>query len=202
MDASVNNFSEMIVTEPAASEMNLGELLENRGNLVVALLMLVFSLLSIIASILLWLVLVIRDNLLYVCVVALPLAFSGLAWSGSANWPKKILKWILALAFCKIGIVVLLGMGSTALASATSSDAAFTTRASAMLSFVALSTIGGFMPFVAFKFFDFVGGEFEMARVTQDVIDSGRGAVSAVSGANESLSNALQSANSGSGSSG
>ena len=171
MDAAASNVAGFYTTGLEGDEEVLREagFAESAGNLLGAFLMLIFATLSIIASVLLWVVLTVRDQLLYISIVALPIAIAGITFNRTASWPRRLLGWIMALAWCKLGVVVALGMGSTAIAGATAENVSVASRASLMISFAAFSGVGAFMPAIAFKFFDFIGGELEMAATTREV---------------------------------
>ncbi|MEW6901073.1 hypothetical protein [Trueperella pyogenes] len=171
MDTAASNVAGFYTTGLEGDEEVLREagFAESAGNLLGAFLMLIFATLSIIASVLLWVVLTVRDQLLYISIVALPIAIAGITFNRTASWPRRLLGWIMALAWCKLGVVVALGMGSTAIAGATAENVSVASRASLMISFAAFSGVGAFMPAIAFKFFDFIGGELEMAATTREV---------------------------------
>lgn len=126
---------------------------------------------SILASLVLWFVLTIRTHLLYISIVALPIAMAGLSSDATKTWPRKIMTFIAALLVCKIGIVVILGMGMSAIGDITNGATSVATKISAVISLTAFNAIGCFMPSLAFKLFDFIDGEFQASQAQNAMVE-------------------------------
>lgn len=124
-----------------------------------------FAALVIIGSLALFLALLIRTNLLYIMVVIGPIMLAGIPWRATQKWAVRWISIVVALIFTKLGVVIVMAVGSGALTSALvggfDGQAGEATDvltlmgqflgAGVMLLFAALT------PVATFAFFDFLG---------------------------------------------
>jgi hypothetical protein len=120
--------------------------------------MIVLGFLMIVGGIAVFSALLIRTLLLYAVVVTGPIAFLGLVWSPIRPWFRRWVTAVIALIFTKLGVVVVFGLGISALNSLTF-DGGVLEAIGRLLSGVVLMLIAAVVPIVAFKFFDFLGEE-------------------------------------------
>lgn len=80
-------------------------------NLATALAMLVLMI-ALFGAVLIWIELLLRTAAIYVVVLFLPLAMSGLVWKGSVQWTRKMLEALVALILSKFVIVVVLALAA------------------------------------------------------------------------------------------
>ncbi|MFW6034187.1 MAG: type IV secretion system protein [bacterium] len=120
--------------------------------------MIVLGFLMIVGGIAVFAALLIRTLLLYVVVVTGPIAFLGLVWSPVRPWFRRWVTAVVALIFTKLGVVVVFGLGISALNTLTF-DGGVGEAIGRLLSGVVLMLIAAVVPIVAFKFFDFLGEE-------------------------------------------
>ena len=60
------------------------------------------------AALVIWFVLALRGALLYLEVLAIPLALCGLYWGGTAHWIKKLVDLIVATILSQLVITMLM----------------------------------------------------------------------------------------------
>jgi hypothetical protein len=120
--------------------------------------MIVLGFLMIVGGIAVFAALLIRTLLLYAVVVTGPIAFLGLVWSPVRPWFRRWVTAVVALIFTKLGVVVVFGLGISALNNL-SFDGGVLEAIGRLLSGVVLMLIAAVVPIVAFKFFDFLGEE-------------------------------------------
>jgi hypothetical protein len=120
--------------------------------------MIVLGFLMIVGGIAVFAALLIRTLLLYAVVVTGPIAFLGLVWSPVRPWFRRWVTAVVALIFTKLGVVVVFGLGISALNNL-NFDGGMLEAIGRLLSGVVLMLIAAVVPIVAFKFFDFLGEE-------------------------------------------
>jgi hypothetical protein len=120
--------------------------------------MIVLGFLMIVGGIAVFAALLIRTLLLYAVVVTGPIAFLGLVWSPVRPWFRRWVTAVVALIFTKLGVVVVFGIGISALNNLTF-DGGVLEAIGRLLSGVVLMLIAAVVPIVAFRFFDFLGEE-------------------------------------------
>ncbi|MGH9126751.1 MAG: hypothetical protein ACRDZ8_18775, partial [Acidimicrobiales bacterium] len=72
----------------------------------------VVLMIALFGALLIWMELLLRTAAIYVVVLFLPLAMSGLVWKGSAQWTRKMLEALVALILSKFVIVVVLALAA------------------------------------------------------------------------------------------
>ena len=77
-----------------------------------------FASLVIVGSLALFLALLIRSNLLYIMVVIGPIMLAGIPWRVTQKWAVRWISIVVALIFTKLGVVIVMAVGSGALTSA------------------------------------------------------------------------------------
>ena len=80
-----------------------------------SLLLLVFGLVTIMATLTLWMELLIRAAAVYVVVLMLPLFFAALVWPARKIWAVRAIELLAALILSKFVIVAVLSLGAAAL---------------------------------------------------------------------------------------
>ncbi|MFZ0041457.1 MAG: hypothetical protein WAK93_09135 [Solirubrobacteraceae bacterium] len=73
------------------------------------------ALLTVAATIMLWIELVIRDAAIYVIVLMLPLFFAAMVWPARRIWATRSIELLVALIMSKFAIVAVLSLGGAAL---------------------------------------------------------------------------------------
>lgn len=128
----------------------------------------IFCGLSVLAGIFLMVVLVVRSSGLEVVEVAAPIAWAGLASRTTRAWPRQILSMIVALCFSQLGVILVLGLGTSLLLEGEPGKTIPETIGR-MAMVVTMFIIAAFVPWITFKMFDFLG---EAAVAT--VVSQGR----------------------------
>ncbi|MFW6034026.1 MAG: type IV secretion system protein [bacterium] len=116
----------------------------------------VLGFLMIMGGIAVFAALLIRTLLLYAVVVTGPIAFLGLVWSPVRPWFRRWVVAVIALVFTKLGVVVVFGLGITAMNNL-DFDGGVLEALGRLLAGTVLMLISAFVPIVAFKFFGFLG---------------------------------------------
>lgn len=98
--------------------------------------------LAIVAGILLWLELVVRSAAIYVALLFLPLALSGLVWPSTAHMAKRLVQMLVALILSKFVVAAVLTLGAGAVAGGGGEGA---------LAGVAILLLAGFAPFAVLR---------------------------------------------------
>jgi hypothetical protein len=106
----------------------------------------VVLLLVIASSFLIWIELLIRSSAIYVVVLFLPLALSGLVWPTTARWTRRLIETLVALILSKFVIVTVISLAAGAL-----SDANPTDKLGTLMSGAALLLLAAFAPFALLK---------------------------------------------------
>ena len=103
------------------------------------------GLLVVIASVVLWIELIMRASAIYVVVAFLPLALVAILWPAVSVWARRLVETLVALMVSKLVIVVVLSLGVGALASAGSRGVG------AVLVGLAMVILAAFAPFALFR---------------------------------------------------
>jgi hypothetical protein len=98
--------------------------------------------LAIVAAILLWLELVVRGAAIYVALLFLPLALSGLVWPSTSHMARRLVQLLAALIVSKFVIAAVLALGAGAVAGGGEDGA---------LAGVAILLLAGFAPFALLR---------------------------------------------------
>lgn len=146
---------------------------------VLSLAALFFGALTVLACVAVGAALVLRNVILYVVVVAAPLMLMGAAWDVTRAWPRRWAAAVVALLFTKLGIVVVLGLGVSALRSLGDPQDSFGAWLGIMLTGVVMFALGAFVPVVCMKFFAFIGDEVGTAVLAREAGSGVQGAVAA-----------------------
>jgi hypothetical protein len=101
------------------------------------------TLLVAFGALLVWIELLIRASAIYVAVLFLPLALSGLLWPATARWARRMVELLAALILSKFVIVAVISLAAGALASGQGLDA--------VLAGAALLLTAAFAPFVLLR---------------------------------------------------
>jgi hypothetical protein len=128
--------------------------------------MIVLGLLMAMGAIAVFAALLIRTLLLYVVIVTGPIAFLGVVWSPTRVWFRRWATAVVALIFTKLGVVVVFGLGISAMNSL-DLDGGLLEALGRLLTGAVLVLIASLVPIVAFKFFGFLGEQ------TVEVLHSG-----------------------------
>jgi hypothetical protein len=116
----------------------------------------VLGFLMIVGGIAVFAALLIRSLLLYAVVVTGPIAFLGLVWTPARAWFRRWCVAVVALIFTKLGVVVVFGLGISAMNSLDFGDGVLESIGR-LLTGALLMLIASLVPLVAFRFFDFMG---------------------------------------------
>jgi hypothetical protein len=98
--------------------------------------------LTIVAGILLWLELVVRTAAIYVALLFLPLALSGLVWPSTSHMARRLVQVLVALILSKFVVAAVLALGARAVAGG---------GGEAALTGVAVLLLAGFAPFALLR---------------------------------------------------
>ena len=101
------------------------------------------TLLVAFGALLVWIELLVRASAIYVAVLFLPLALSGLLWPATARWARRMVEVLVALILSKFVIVAVISLAGGALASGDGLDS--------VLAGAALLLMAGFAPFVLLR---------------------------------------------------
>jgi hypothetical protein len=102
----------------------------------------VIACLAILAGILLWLELVLRSAAIYIALLFLPLAMSGLVWPTTTRMAKRLVEMLVALIMSKFVVAAVLGLGAHAVGQGGDDGA---------LMGAAILLLAGFAPFGLFR---------------------------------------------------
>jgi hypothetical protein len=128
---------------------------------------------GMIALLLLWVVLVVREALIYIVVALCPLAWATVVWPAIAGARRRCLELLAALVFSKIaiglalavGIGALGGIGATGSPGGGVADNGFS-EFSTLLAGVTIFGVAAFMPFLIIKLIPIVEGAAVAQHVT------------------------------------
>lgn len=141
----------------------------------VLLLVALAAIAGIVASAVLIIVLGIRSVLLYIAVVMVPIIFMGMVHKRTSQW---VVKWggiVFALMISKLAIVVILGIGVSAMASVVHTDN-LVAGVGNMLVSSACMIVACMAPKAAMSFFGFMAGEVQAAQLESSVTSGATGA--------------------------
>jgi hypothetical protein len=120
---------------------------------------------SVLATLFLAFVLIVRDTMIYLIVALAPLAWAASVWPALASARRRLLEMLAALIFCKVPIALALAVGIGAMSgmgdSATpGGDASADVIAQAGTAFVGVAAFGvaAFMPFFVLKLMPGIDG--------------------------------------------
>lgn len=134
--------------------------------------------LAIVAGILLWLELVVRSAAIYVALLFLPLALSGIVWPSTSHMARRLVQMLVALIVSKFVVAAVLALGARAVAGGAGEGA---------LAGVAILLLAGFAPFVLLRMVPIVEAAAlgHLEGLSRRPFEGGRRAMSlAASGAN------------------
>ena len=97
------------------------------------------ALLTVAATVVLWLELLIRSAAVYVIVLMLPLFFAALVWPARRVWAARALEVLVALVLSKFAIVAVLSLGGAALGHTAIPGVASELQGAALISLAAFS---------------------------------------------------------------
>ncbi len=100
------------------------------------------ALLTIAATITLWVELLIRAAAVYVVVLMLPLFFAALVWPARRIWAIRAIELLVALILSKFAIVAVLSLGGAALAHASFPSATWMLEGATLVILAAFSPVG------------------------------------------------------------
>jgi hypothetical protein len=103
------------------------------------------ALLTVAATITLWLELLIREAAVYVIVLMLPLFFAALVWPARRIWAARAVELLIALILSKFAIVAVLALGGAAL------DHAAALNATSLLAGLTLVLLAAFSPWALLR---------------------------------------------------
>ncbi|MBO0747457.1 MAG: hypothetical protein J2O47_03855 [Acidimicrobiaceae bacterium] len=98
--------------------------------------------LAIVAGVLLWLELVVRSAAIYVALLFLPLALSGLVWPSTSHMARRLVQTLVALVLSKFVVAAVLALGARAVSGGGGEGA---------LAGVAILLLAGFAPFALLR---------------------------------------------------
>lgn len=156
---STTTFTAMSQVDPVT-----GAAVAAQGTLFMLIVFVIFCGMSVLAGILLMVVLAVRSAGLEVVEVAAPIAWAGLASHTTRSWPRQIVSAIVALCFAKLGVVLVLGLG-TAVLLQSGPGKTVPESVGQMAMVMTMFIVAGFVPWITFKMFDFLG-ETTVATVT------------------------------------
>ncbi|MEM7337671.1 MAG: hypothetical protein AAF467_03420 [Actinomycetota bacterium] len=116
------------------------------------ILLVIFSLVLIIGSILLWLVMIVRSAAILITYAFMPLAFAAMIFPATRGWIRRLIEIQLSFILAKPVIVAVLALGSQTL---NDNENALV----AMMQAAALFYLAAFAPFALMKLLPFVGDE-------------------------------------------
>ncbi len=154
--AATDQFSDLYLGD---GETAIADWLDGIGGLIAAgvgvtapILLVIFALVLIAGSILVWLVMVIRSAAILITYAFMPLAFAAIIFPATRSWIKRLIEIQLSFILAKPVIVAVLALGSQTLNEA---DNAL----EGMIQAAALFFLAAFSPFALMKLLPFVGDE-------------------------------------------
>lgn len=101
------------------------------------------AVIAILAGLLLWIELVIRNAAIYIALLFMPLALAGFVWPSSSRMAKRMVEMLVALVLSKFVIAAVLTLGANLLSASSGLDAGLTGAAILLLA--------GFAPFALLR---------------------------------------------------
>lgn len=154
--AATDQLSDAYLTD---GETGIAVWLDELGGLIAAglgitapILLVVFSFVLISASVLVWLVMIVRSAAILITYAFMPLAFAAIIFPATRSWIKRLIEIQLSFILAKPVIVAVMSLGSQTLNDA---DNALV----AMMQASALFYLAAFSPFALMKLLPFVGDE-------------------------------------------
>lgn len=98
------------------------------------------------ASMVIWVVLVLRQAAIYAAVLFLPLGFAALVWPATVHWLKRLVEGLLAVVMAKFVIVAVLAMAARSLSTGAQEGLATVITGGSLL------LLAAFAPFVLLRF--------------------------------------------------
>lgn len=117
--------------------------------------LILFGIVFIIASLIIFLILMLRDAILLVAVIVGPIALAGAAWGTTSQWPRKWVTTIVAVIFTKWAIFLVLALGISML-SWNAHEGIFE-NFTQFLQITLMLIAALCAPWFTFMFFDFMG---------------------------------------------
>lgn len=143
------------VTDAARRFTDVSYLLHGTAGLA---LQLVLGLAMMLASFVLWAVLLFRKAAILLIVVFAPIAFAGAVWDSTRVWVRRWVEAVAALVFCKVVIVVTFVVGAAAFGSSADGDAPGAGLSDVLVGLLLLG-IAAFSPWLAWRFVHWSGSE-------------------------------------------
>lgn len=131
---------------------DLGGLIAAGVGITAPILLVVFSFVLIVGSILVWLVMIVRAAAILVTYAFMPLAFAAIVFPATRGWIKRLIEVQLSFILAKPVIVAVLALGSQTLSDAGNALVG-------MIQAAALFFLAAFSPFALMKLLPFVGDE-------------------------------------------
>lgn len=117
--------------------------------------LILFAIVFIIASLIIFLILMLRDAILLVAVIVGPIALAGAAWGTTSQWPRKWVTTIVAVIFTKWAIFLVLALGISMLS--WNAQKGIFENFIQFLQITIMLVAAMFAPWFTFMFFDFMG---------------------------------------------
>lgn len=117
--------------------------------------LILFAALFIVASLIIFLILMLRDAVLLVAVIVGPIALAGAAWGTTSQWPRKWVTTIVAVIFTKWAIFLVLALGISMLS--WNAHKGIFENFIQFLQITIMLIAAMFAPWFTFMFFDFMG---------------------------------------------
>ncbi|MFD6175537.1 MULTISPECIES: conjugal transfer protein TrbL [unclassified Isoptericola] len=137
------------------SALTAGLALSSAGGPVMPILVVIaLAGLTVAASFIVWISLLVRKSLLLVAVVLAPIAFAGATWDAARGWAARWGAFVLALIASKLVVVVIFLLATAQVAAPISAD--LQSFADPMAG-VVLMMVAGFAPYLTYKFIGFMG---------------------------------------------
>lgn len=131
---------------------DLGGTIANGLGFTAPILLVIFSFILIIGSVLVWLVMIVRSAAIVITYAFMPLAFAAIIFPATRSWIKRLIEIQLSFILAKPVIVAVLALGSQTLNEV---DNALV----AMMQAAALFYLASFSPFALMKLLPFVGDQ-------------------------------------------
>jgi len=138
----------------------------------------------IVASLFVWVELVIRGGLIYLLVAMSPLVFAAALWPAAKGMLRKLVELIVALIFSKVVIAIAFSVGAAALAGVGNGNApaagtdALTANAGTMFAGAVIFCLAAFAPFVVLRLFPVAEAAVAAQGISRGPVHTGQSAAS------------------------
>jgi type IV secretion system protein TrbL len=138
------------------------------GSAITPALVIVLSVLTIIATILVWAVFLLRKAMIVIAAVFAPIAFGGAASDGTRSWVRKWIEFTVAMVFSKLAMVIIFVIATSMVGQSGTGAAGL----SDLITGILLLLLASFTPWTIHRLVHFIGGDIIAAHQSSMASDA------------------------------